>query len=48
MASEITSDGRVIAPLNISVPAPILNLRGFKWDTVDEKIPGTQLRDCQV
>jgi hypothetical protein len=33
MASEITSDGRMIAPLNISAPAPILTLRGFKWDT---------------
>ena len=42
MSSEITSDGRVIAPLNIAAPAPALNLKGFKWDTVDEKIHGTQ------
>ena len=42
MTSEITPDGRVIAPLNISEPAPILNLKGFKWDTVDEKIHGTR------
>ncbi|EXJ63430.1 uncharacterized protein A1O5_11479 [Cladophialophora psammophila CBS 110553] len=42
MASEVTADGHVLAPLNITAPAPILNLRGFKWDTVDEKIHGSQ------
>jgi len=40
MASEVTTDGHVLPPLNISAPAPILNLRGFKWGTVDEKIHG--------
>ena len=45
MASEVTSDRRVIAPLNLSAPAPILGLRGFKWDAVDEKIHGTQRRE---
>ncbi len=44
MASEVTADGHVLPPLNISVPAPILNLRGFRWDTVDEEIHGPQLR----
>lgn len=42
MASEITADGRVIAPLNITNPAPILSLRGFQWDTVDEEIHNPQ------
>lgn len=42
MASEVTKDGRVLAPLNITAPAPILNLRGFRWDTVDHKILGPQ------
>ena len=41
MASEVTSDGQVIAPLNITAPTPLLNLRGFQWDNVDAKIHGT-------
>ncbi|KAG8534334.1 uncharacterized protein KY384_001178 [Bacidia gigantensis] len=45
MASQITPEGNVIAPLNISAPAPMLDLRGFKWDTVDEKIQGTHHRE---
>lgn len=45
MATQITSDGDVIAPLNISAPTPILNLKGFKWNTVDEKIQGTHPRE---
>lgn len=40
MASQVTTDGHVIAPLNITKPAPIISLRGFHWDTVDEKIHG--------
>ena len=47
-ATEVTSDGSVIPPLNISVPAPILNLKGFEWGTVDQKIEGTQLREESV
>jgi hypothetical protein len=43
MASEVTTDGQVLPPLNISAPTPILNLRGFRWDTVDEEIHGPQL-----
>jgi len=31
MASEITPDGQVIAPRNITKPAPIFDLRGFQW-----------------
>lgn len=30
MASQVTADGEVLAPLNISAPAPILNLRGYE------------------
>lgn len=40
MASQVASDGHVVAPLNISAPAPSIDLKGFKWDTVDEKILG--------
>lgn len=40
MASQLTEDGHVIPPLNISAPAPIINLRGFKWETVDEEVQG--------
>ena len=40
MASEVTPDGHVVAPLNITAPAPDINLKGFFWDTVDEKIDG--------
>lgn len=40
MASQLTADGHVIPPLNITAPAPIINLRGFKWDTVDEEVQG--------
>ncbi|KAH7009432.1 uncharacterized protein B0I36DRAFT_257663 [Microdochium trichocladiopsis] len=31
MASEITLDGHIIAPLNITHPAPALDLAGFQW-----------------
>ena len=41
MATQITPEGNVIAPLNISAPHPVLSLEGFKWNTVDEKIQGT-------
>jgi len=30
-ASEVTADGRVIAPLNIKNPAPLLDVRGFQF-----------------
>jgi hypothetical protein len=40
MASQLTEDGHVIPPLNITAPAPIINLRGFKWQSVDEEIQG--------
>jgi hypothetical protein len=40
MASQLTEDGHVIPPLNITAPAPIINLRGFKWETVDDEIQG--------
>jgi len=40
MASQLTEDGHVIPPLNITAPAPIINLRGFKWDTVDQEVQG--------
>ncbi|KAK4948920.1 hypothetical protein LTR10_012293 [Elasticomyces elasticus] len=38
MASHITTDGQVLPPLNISAPAPVIDLRGFKWTTVDRAI----------
>ena len=44
MAGQITKDGDVLPPLNISAPAPILNLRGFHWDSVDDKIHGPNPR----
>jgi hypothetical protein len=40
MASQLTEDGHVIPPLNITAPAPIINLRGFKWGTVDQEVQG--------
>ena len=42
MASHITTDGHVVPPLNISAPAPIINLRGFHWTTVDKAINTAQ------
>ena len=42
MSGQVAADGRVIAPLNITAPAPSLNLKGFHWQTVDEKILGPQ------
>jgi hypothetical protein len=42
MASFVTDDGKVVPPLNISAPAPLINLRGFSWDSVDEVIQGLQ------
>lgn len=43
MASFVTDDGKVIPPLNISAPAPLINLRGFSWGTVDDVINGLQI-----
>ena len=43
MASQITADGRVIAPLNITNPAPALDLAGFQWAAVTEVNRGPQL-----
>ena len=40
MASEVTPEGHVVAPLNITAPTPDIDLKGFFWDTVDEKING--------
>jgi len=42
MASFVTDDGKVIPPLNISAPAPLINLRGFSWDAVDDVVQGLQ------
>jgi hypothetical protein len=42
MASFVTDDGKVVPPLNISAPAPLINLRGFSWDSVDDVIQGLQ------
>ncbi|KAK3628392.1 hypothetical protein LTR56_018660 [Elasticomyces elasticus] len=42
MASHIDTDGQVLPPLNISAPAPLINLRGFKWMTVDKAINTAQ------
>ena len=42
MASFVTDDGKVVPPLNISAPAPLINLRGFSWDSVDDVIQGVQ------
>jgi hypothetical protein len=36
MASLVTQEGQVVPPLNISAPAPIISLRGFKWTSVDD------------
>ncbi|MCJ1324754.1 hypothetical protein MMC10_001416 [Thelotrema lepadinum] len=40
MASQVTPEGHVLPPLNISAAAPALNLKGFEWGTVDQKILG--------
>jgi hypothetical protein len=32
----------VLPPLNITAPTPVINLKGFHWGTVDEKIHGPQ------
>ncbi|CAI6339890.1 unnamed protein product [Periconia digitata] len=40
MASELTPEGQVIPPFNITAPAPVISLKGFKWDTVDEVVQG--------
>ncbi|KAK0704292.1 hypothetical protein B0H67DRAFT_347097 [Lasiosphaeris hirsuta] len=42
MASEITPDGQVIAPLNITNPAPTFDLRGFRWGVADKLNHPTQ------
>jgi len=39
MASEITADGQVIAPLNVRKPAPILDIRDFQWRGTDTTHP---------
>lgn len=46
MASFVTDDGKVVPPLNISAPAPLINLRGFSWDAVDDVIQGLQPGDA--
>jgi hypothetical protein len=40
MASFVSDDGKVVPPLNISAPAPLINLRGFSWDVVDDVVQG--------
>lgn len=42
MSGQVAADGHLIAPLNITAPAPALNLKGFRWQTIDEKILGAQ------
>ncbi|KXS97091.1 hypothetical protein AC578_10798 [Pseudocercospora eumusae] len=41
-ATQITDDGHVIAPLNITAPAPVIELNGFHWGTVDHKLEGPE------
>jgi hypothetical protein len=36
MATEITADGHVIAPLNIAHPTPSFDLKGFQWASIGE------------
>jgi hypothetical protein len=36
-AFEVTPNGQVIPPLNITAPAPGIDLKGFHWSTVDHK-----------
>lgn len=43
MTTRFLPDGTVVPPLNTSAPAPVLNLRGFNWKTVDAKFTGAQL-----
>jgi hypothetical protein len=43
MASQVLADGTIAPPLNIAAPAPLINLRGFNWTTVDEKFHLAQL-----
>lgn len=43
MASQIIGDGNVVPPLNITAPAPLIDLRGFRWTTVDEEVNGAQV-----
>lgn len=42
MASEITADGQIHPPLNITRPCPFMDLKGFRWGTVDKVIHGLQ------
>ena len=42
MASHITTDGHIVPPLNITKPAPFIDLRGFQWTTVDHAINTAQ------
>jgi len=39
MASEITADGHIIAPLNITQPTPGFDLAGFQWAPVGGDAP---------
>ncbi|KAJ9606812.1 hypothetical protein H2200_008822 [Cladophialophora chaetospira] len=51
MASQVILDGdttKVIPPLNISRPAPIIDLRGFYWTTVDAKLGAGSATDDNV
>ena len=36
-AFEVTPNGQVIPPLNITAPAPAIDTKGFHWTTVDDK-----------
>ncbi len=37
-AYEVAPDGRVIPPLNITQPAPFMDIKGFQWGTVSDDI----------
>ena len=38
MAGEVTRDGQVIPPLNITNPAPVLDLKGFRWRGLEPEV----------
>jgi hypothetical protein len=48
MASEITADGDIIAPLNITHPTPSFNLQGFQWAPVGDGPPTKHRRAVQA
>jgi len=48
MASEITADGDIIAPLNITQPTPSFNLQGFQWAPVGDGPPTIHRRAVQA